>query len=145
MVTTKDLTILSHLRNNARKKVTEIAQEMDIPLTTIYDRIRAHKKKGFVKKHVALLDFAKLGYPTSAVVAFSVDRDQRDALYEYLQNHTNTNTLYRVDFGHDFLAEMVFENQARLHEFVDFTQQQFKADTRIFTVINEIKKEAFLS
>lgn len=146
MITESDLKIIGHLRKNARKKITHISKELDIPVTTIYDKLRAHEKKGIVKKHTTLLDFSKLGYQTSALIAMSVDRNKRERLQNYLITHPNVNSLYRVDFGHDFLAEVIFEDLGRLQEFVDSIDIQFSLDQiKTFNILQELKKEEFLS
>jgi Lrp/AsnC family transcriptional regulator, leucine-responsive regulatory protein len=146
MISEKDIEILSHLRKDARKKVTHISREMNLPVTTVYDKIKSHRKKGIVKKHVALLDYGKLGYNANVLLAMKVSRERRDELKEYLTNHPNVNSLYRVNFGHDFMVEGIFENMARMHEFVEDTQTKFNTqDTIIFNIIDEIKKEEFLS
>lgn len=146
MIPRKDAQILFHLRNNARKKITHISKGMGVPVTTIYDRIRSHQKKGIVKKHVTLLDFSKLGYNTTALIAMRIDREKRSELRDYLSKHPNVNSLYRVDVEHDFLVEMVFENMAKLHDFTDDAQDKFQIEElKIFNVIEELKKEEFLT
>ena len=145
MITEKDLKIIGHLRRNARKKVTEISRDMEMPVTTIYDKLKAHERKGIVKKHTTLLDFSKLGYQSSALIAMSVNRDKRERLQNYLITHPNVNSLYRVDFGHDFLAEVIFEDLGRLQEFIDGIDIQFSLDQiKTFHILQELKKEEFL-
>jgi len=53
MLSKKDAKIISHLRNNARTKITNISRELKIPVTTIYDRVRAHENK-FIKKRAKI-------------------------------------------------------------------------------------------
>ena len=105
MISHSDLEVISHLRNNARKKITEISRDMKIPVTTLYDKIRAHEKKGIMKKHITLLDFNKLGYYSRAVLAITVGVEKREQLKKYLMGHPRINSLYRVDAGHDFVFE----------------------------------------
>ncbi|MBW2983959.1 Lrp/AsnC family transcriptional regulator [Candidatus Woesearchaeota archaeon] len=146
MLKEKDMEILSHLRNNARKKVTEISKKVKMPVTTIYDRLKTHDKKGIVKKHVALLDFSKLGYHATALVALKVANEKKKELQDYLSKHKNVNSLYRVNFDHDFLAEVIFEDVSKLQEFVDLLGFKFGVENpRIFNIINEIHKEKFLT
>lgn len=146
MITEKDITILSHLRGNARKKVTCISREIEMPVTTIYDRIRAHEKKGIVKKHTSILDFSKLGYQTRALVSLSIRSEKAEEFQKYLLNHPNVNSLYKVDLGNDFIMEVVFEDFGRLNEFINKTESLFCIDhTKTFNILQELKKEGFLS
>ncbi|MBS3121890.1 Lrp/AsnC family transcriptional regulator [Candidatus Woesearchaeota archaeon] len=146
MITNKDVNLLSHLRTNARQKVTEISKSTGMPATTIYGRIKVHETSGLVKKHVALIDFSKLGYTTTSLIALKVEKEKREQLENYLSAHPNMNSLYRINYGHDFLVEMVFENMSRLQCFLDETEMKFSVEKPVFfNIINELKKEVFLS
>lgn len=145
MLSKKDIEIVGYLRSNAREKVTDIARTVKMPVTTIYDRIRAHERKGIVKQHVTLVDFSKLGYMTKALIAIKAMGSNRNMLQDYLETHPNINSLYRTGNCSDFIAEVVFENSLKLREFLDDTQTKFNATSQVFDVLNEIKKEVFLA
>ena len=145
MITKKDLTIISHLRKDGRKKITDISKEMNIPVTTIYDKVRVHNQK-FVNKHVALLDFAKLGLHTKANIAIKCDRDAREDLQKFLFNHPNVNSLSKTNFSSDFLAEVVFKSMGELQNFADSIEKNYRVgNLQIFNTIEELKKEDFLT
>ena len=145
MLSKKDAEFISHLRNNARKKITSISREMQIPVTTIYDKLRTHERK-FVKKHVSLLDFPKLGLHAKAHISIKVNKDSREALQKFLMEHPNVNSLSKVDFGSDFLAEVVFKNSGEVRNFVERLEKDFDVNnTQVFSVIEELKKEEFLT
>ncbi len=144
MFTKKDVEIIPHLRNNARKRITHISKQTQIPVTTIYDRVKGHEKKIF-KKHVSLLDFSKLGL-SSAHLAIKVEKDSRENLQKFLLEKANINSLYRTNFSSDFLAECVFKNSAEIQNFVEEIEEKFKIqEIKIFNVIEELKKEEFLT
>lgn len=146
MISEKDVQILSMMRRDARRRVTNISRQMKMPVTTLYDRIRSHTKNGIVKRYVTLLDFRKLGYNATSLVAFKADIASRQQLYEYLRSHPNVNSLYRVNREHDFVAEVVFENLARLQEFLEETEKNFALqNTKVFNIVEEIRKEDFLT
>lgn len=145
MFTKKDVIIISHLRNDARKKISKISEQINIPITTVYDKVRAHEKR-FVKKYVTLLDFSKLGFMSSAHLALKIEKNSRDALQKYLLEMPNINTLYRINFGCDFLAEGIFRNSAELQDFTELIEEKFHAnEIHVFNTIEELKKEEFLS
>lgn len=145
MISEKDIEIISHLRNNARKRITAISKQMNIPVTTIYDKVRVHEKR-FVKKHVTLLDFPKLGFLSTAHISIQVDKDSREALQKFLQEKPNINSLYKTNFGTDFLAEGIFRDTAELQNFKEEVEEKFHInEIKIFNTIEELKKEEFLS
>jgi DNA-binding Lrp family transcriptional regulator len=143
MLKNNDIRLITHLRNNSRKKITRIAREERIPATTIYDKLRAHEKN-FVKKHTTLLDFQKLGLNAKAHIAIRVDRPSREDLRKYLLEHPNINSLYQVNTGHDFLAECVFKDAMQQREFIEAVEAQ-NAELTIYNEIQELRKEDFLS
>lgn len=145
MISKKDAEIISHLRNNARKKITVIAKQTGIPVTTIYDKLRAHEKK-FIKKHTTLLDFQKFGLYAKASIAINVDRDSKEALQKFLFDHPNVNSLSKVNFGTDFLFEVVFKSQNDLENFSENLEREYKITRlQIFNIIEELKREDFLT
>jgi DNA-binding Lrp family transcriptional regulator len=145
-MTSKDLAIISHLRLNARRKVTEISRMVNVPVTTIYDMIRSKEKKGIFKKSVTLMDFNKMGFSISVLLALTVGIDKRDALLDHLMKHPNVNSLYKCSFRPDFLAEVVFEDQGRLAQFIDNIRVNFDiVELKEYNILQELKKEQFLS
>jgi len=145
MFSKKDAEIIAQLRNNARKKVTKISKEIEIPVTTVYDRLRSHEKK-YVHKHVSLLNFSALGLHAKANIAIKVKMDSREELQKYLMEHPNVNSLSKVDFGSDFLAEVVFKDMGEVGNFVEHIEHNYGViNIQIFNVIQELKKEMFLT
>jgi len=146
MLSYPDLKVISHLRNNSREKITKISRKEKIPVTTLYDKIRAQEKKGIIIKHITLLNFAKLGYHTRAVLAVTVGVEKREQLKTYLMSHPNVNSLYRVDAGNDFIFEVVFEDTSKLQEFIDKTELLFAPFMiKTYNILQELRKEEFLT
>ena len=141
-----DLKIIAKLRKNARNKVTNIAKDMKIPVTTIYDKIRSQYKKGIYTKHASLIDYSKLGYFANSFLTIKVEKNDREKLKNFLNAHPNINSIYRIDSGHDFMIETVFENVGKQRDFIDETENLFHInEIRPFTILQEIKKEGFLA
>ncbi len=139
MISRKDAEIISHLRKNSRKKVTHIAKDIGVPVTTIYDRLRYHEKKG-VLKHISLIDFSKLGLHSKLHVAIKTERDSRESLEQFLLAHPNINSLYKVNYGYDYLLEAVFSDLGKAQQFTDSLEDK-GAKVEIFHIIEELKKE----
>jgi DNA-binding Lrp family transcriptional regulator len=144
IISKKDAQIISHLRNNARKKITQISKEIHIPVTTIYDKLRNYEQK-FTKKHTTLLDFPKLGLNGRSHVAIKVEKNSREELKKFLIEHPNVNSLSRINFSSDFLAEVVFKTIIDVQNFVEKLVEKYDAKIQIFNIIEELKKEDFLT
>ncbi len=146
MIKKKDIHILMHLRKNARKKITKIAEEVKMPVTTVYDKVKNHLKKGTIKGCITLLEFSKLGMQTRMQFIIKVKKELKKELEEFLLNHPNVNTLYQIGFGYDFLFETIFKNFSESDSFVINLESKFPIeDLKRFYIVEELKKEEFLS
>lgn len=145
MVSKKDLLIIANLRNNARATLTMISKRTNIPISTIYDRLKNHSG-GLIKKHTTLLDFSKLGFNTRANITLKVDRKIRDDVKNFLIKHQNINSVYKINNGYDFLIEAIFKHIKDLEDFMELMEERFKIKSKqVYYVIDEIKRENFLT
>jgi DNA-binding Lrp family transcriptional regulator len=141
----KDMQILAHLRQDARMPLTKMSRSTQIPVSTIFDRMKVHESS-VIKKHTSLLNFAALGYNTRANIAFRVDRDDKEALKDYLMKHESVNSVYRINNGYDFMVEGIFEQIKDMEDFIDIVENKFKIqDKKSFFIIEDLKKESFMS
>jgi DNA-binding Lrp family transcriptional regulator len=144
MVDMKDWVMVSHLRQDCRVRLTSLSRKMGMPISTLYDRLRDFEGAG-VLRHSALLDFAKLGFQTRAVVLFSCARGRQDALGKHLTCHPNVNSLFRVNNGFCYLAECVFRSIRELESFTDKADGDFDGKHQTYFVVDDVRREGFLS
>lgn len=142
--TKKDLVIIAHLRQNAREQLTNISKRTRIPVSTLHDRLR-QTQANVITRHTTLLDFSKIGFNTKAGILLRSEKEERKKLREYLIKHPSINTLQKISGGYDFLAEVVFRNIFELEEFVESLDAFKVVDKKVFYVLEDLKKEAFLS
>lgn len=67
----KDIKILEELMKNANLSISELASRLNMPRTTIQERIKKLSSKGVIKKFTVIPDYAKLGKPVTAFVLVS--------------------------------------------------------------------------
>ncbi|MBN2459546.1 Lrp/AsnC family transcriptional regulator [Candidatus Woesearchaeota archaeon] len=145
MIRKADLLFLTFLRRNARETLTTISRKTNIPISTLYDKLRQHETN-VILKHTTLVDFEKLGYNCRAEIMLSSPKDDRDKIRVFLKGYPLINSLFKINNGYDFLAEGVFENAKELEEFVEMLESKFQiSDKKVFYVIEDIKREEFLS
>lgn len=141
----REMLIISALRQNCRQSLTDMSKDIRIPISTLHERINCYDRT-LIKKHTALIDFAKLGYNTRAKVLVKVEKEQRKKLQEFLEECANVNTLLKVNNGFDFLADMVFPHIKEMEDFVEGIEKKFRViNKEVFYVIDEIKMEEFLA
>jgi len=141
----KDLRILTQLRNNARAQLTEISKKTQIPISTIYDRLK-RKSNGAIRKHVSLLNFEVLGYNARANICIKCGKSSKKDLFEMLTKHQNVNSLCKINNGFDYMVEVIFRNVKGLEEFLEYLEENYTIKTKqVYYIIDEIIKESFFS
>ena len=141
----RHLKILAQLRTNSRMSLTNMSKITKIPVSTIFDRMK-QITGSIIIKHTTLVNFNKLGYHARAKVLVKADRNYRIDVKDYLSKHKNVNSVYRVSNGFDYMFEAIFTNIVELEDFLENVDQKFKLDKKeVYYVIEDIKKEAFLS
>jgi len=145
MLSRKDLVVMACLRGNARQTLTDMSKRTNIPISTIYDRLKMQEGDVIVK-HTALLDFGKLGFHTRADVVIKVDREQRDSVREFLMKSLMVNSVFKINNGYDFLFEGIWRHVKDMEDFLEGLESRFNIKTRqVYYIIDDLKKEGFLS
>jgi Lrp/AsnC family transcriptional regulator, leucine-responsive regulatory protein len=141
----KDLMIVSMLRKNARESLTNMSKRTKVPISTIYERLKSCNK-GIITKFTSLIDFSQLGYATRANIMIKVHKNSKNALKEYLLKHQQTNSLYKINNGFDFLVEGVFQHLQELEDFLECIEDKFEIQNKqVHYIIDDIKRESFMA
>ena len=64
----KDSKVLMELQRDSKRKVTAIAKETGLPISTTHLRIKKLENLGVIKRYRALIDYIKIGRPVTAFV-----------------------------------------------------------------------------
>jgi Lrp/AsnC family transcriptional regulator, regulator for asnA, asnC and gidA len=145
MINSKDLSIISQLRQNSRQTLTKMSKKTNIPISTLYDRLRSFCGN-LIVRHTTLLDFNKLGYSARANLVLKVDRDEREKIKEYLMKNPQINSVYKINNGYDFLIEGIFTHVKDLEDFTETIESKFKIkEKKVYYIIDELKREGFLA
>ncbi len=140
-----DTLIVALLREDSRMSLTEMSRKTQIPVSTIYEKLKQFKR-GLISKHTALVDFAQLGYETRARVLLKAKRTELQKLKEHLLSSSALNELYKVNNGYDFMAEFIFQNMKELEEYLDQLSEHYGVEKElVFYIVDELKREEFLS
>lgn len=67
----KDELILQKLRLDSSKSISDIANELHIPRTTVQERIRKLVQNGIIKRFTVQTDYSKLGKSVTAYILIS--------------------------------------------------------------------------
>ncbi|MBI2133505.1 Lrp/AsnC family transcriptional regulator [Candidatus Woesearchaeota archaeon] len=76
MNTETDLRLIEALKEDGRATVRELAKKLNLPVTTVHNRLNNLKKNKVIKKFTVIPDFEKLGKGVLAFVMTSVNYDK---------------------------------------------------------------------
>jgi DNA-binding Lrp family transcriptional regulator len=140
-----DLLFLTLLRQDARQTLTAMSRKTNIPISTLYDKLKTHEK-GVITRHTTLLDFAKLGYNCRAKIMLACTVQDKDKLRQYLKESGCINSLFKINNGFDFMAEGIFESVNALDSFIEGLEKLFTiVEKKVYYVIEDIRRENFLA
>jgi DNA-binding Lrp family transcriptional regulator len=140
-----DWKMIACLRRDGRETLTKISRQTDIPISTLYDKLKS-EKMNLIKKHTCLLDFSQMGFNTRASVSIKLGKESKEEAKEYLLKHMNVNSLYKINNGYDFMIEVVFRHLKELEEFMEKMEERFEVlEYKVYYIIDDLKREEFLS
>ena len=142
MTSIKEISLISHLRNNGREQLTKISRTTNIPVSTLFDLLKNTKK---IKKYTCILDFGKLGYAVRAIIIAKVQPSQREELKSFLLQQPHLNSLCKINNGYDFMFEVIYKDLNSLESFIDELDRFEILDKKVHYVIEDIVREDFLS
>ncbi|MDO8661316.1 MAG: winged helix-turn-helix domain-containing protein, partial [Candidatus Woesearchaeota archaeon] len=113
MLNKKDWIIAAHLRQNSRIPLTDLSRKTGIPVSTLFDHIKNQNGELYAK-HIALINFTRLGYSTKAHILVRAPKQTKDTVQRFLEAHWNVNTIYKINNKYDFMAECIFKHMKEL-------------------------------
>ncbi len=141
-----DKTILRLLQQDAKLTTKEIAAQLSLTLSPVYERIKRLENLGFIKQYVAILDKTRLGRPITTFCQVSMryhDKAFIEKFEEEVQKLEEVQECYHMAGQVDFLLKI---NISSLDEYHDFVKNKLSQIENIGIlnstfVLKEIKHE----
>ena len=115
-----DKKILELLQNNAKLTIREIAAQLNLSTTPIFDRIKRLEKNQIIVKHVALLDKTKIGKKLTCFVQISI-KDHSLALVKEFTRKVNSldevMECYHISGDADYMIKVVVRDMDEYNDF----------------------------
>lgn len=80
-----DLQILRILQENARLTTKELAAQVSLSSTPVFERLKRLENKGYIKKYIAVLDADKLNQGFVVFCSVKLRRLNRDIATEFTE------------------------------------------------------------
>ncbi len=121
MLDPTDLKILELLQQNARLTIKEIAAQLNLSTTPIFDRMKRMEKDKVIDRYVALVDPAKVGKTLFAFVHISLKEHARPQVEEFVEQVIKFQEVlecYHVTGDADFVLKVVLASIEAYNQFV---------------------------
>ena len=117
----KEILLISNLRKEGRAQLTKVSRNTNIPVSTLFDLL-----KKVDMQHTCIPDFKRYGFQVRATITLKVDITDKERIKEYLLNHPNLNSIWKINNGYDYMIEVIFKEMAELEAFADKLEKEFK-------------------
>ncbi len=116
-----DISILRCLQQNARLTIKEIATEVNLSSTPVFERIKRMEREGFIKKYVTVLDAEKLhkGFIVYCSVKLSpLNKKVAEEFCDTIRHIPEVTECYNISGKYDYLLKVHAPGMKYYQEFV---------------------------
>ena len=116
-----DLKILRILQSDSKKTTKEVAEILNLTASPVYERIKRLENKGYIKKHVALLDKKLINRPVTAICMVSLRYHNEGFIEKFDQQIraiSEVQECYHMAGKVDFFLKIHLQSLDAYHEFV---------------------------
>ena len=116
-----DLQILRTLQENARLTTKELAAQVSLSSTPVFERLKRLEREGYIKKYIAVLDADKLNQGFVVFCNVKLRRMNKDIAMEFtriIQNIPEVTEGYNISVSYDYLLKIQAPNMKYYQEFI---------------------------
>ncbi len=114
-----DKRILEVLEKDSRTPLRKISKQVKIPPSTVYGRIKRLRKRGVVRRFVAILNPKALGFLVLAFVLIKARAGMCSTVTEGLKEYPEILEIYEVTGDYDIIIKVIMRSYEELNTFLD--------------------------
>lgn len=141
-----DIKILNILKENARTKASAIADEIDLSISAVTERIKKLEQSGVIDKYTLIVNQKKIGNDISAVMEVSIDHPNHiDSFINFVNGTPNIISCYCVTGDYDFILKIMIDSSEGLEQLYRMVKgfEGVKA-TKTYIILKNIKNDLTL-
>jgi len=126
-VDNKDRSIIAELIKDSRQTTSKLSKKLNIPITTIHNRIKKLIKTGVIINYTLNLDHNQLGRPVPAYVGVTINYNvpgqkiNQAELARKIKTLDGVYEVYILTGGSDILVKVLTKDISDLNDFVTVT------------------------
>lgn len=116
-----DLQLLRVLQQNARMTTKELAHEVNLSTTPVFERLKRLERDGIIKKYIAILDAEKLnqGFTVFCQVKLKqMNRDIAQSFLDVIKDIPEVSECYNISGNYDYLLKVHATDMRAYQSFV---------------------------
>ena len=116
-----DLQILRTLQENARLTLKELAAQVSLSSTPVFERLKRLENEGYIKKYIAILDAEKLNQGFVVFCNVKLSRINQEIATEFtriIQDIPEVTECYNISGSFDYLLKIHAPNMKYYQEFI---------------------------
>jgi len=114
-----DKKILNILQNNDKVSYRKLADKLKLAASTIHNRVKKMIDEEIIKQFGAIVDPAKIGYNTIALVGISVDPIKMNEIASKIASYEETQLVAISSGDHDIIAQIIAKDEKSLWNFIN--------------------------
>jgi DNA-binding Lrp family transcriptional regulator len=144
-----DRRILHLLQEDGKRKIKEIAHELQMTNTPIFERIKRLEKEGWIKGYTARIDRAKLGFALTAFCSITLEQHHKEYLDRFegdVRQLPEVAACYHIAGMFDYLVKVYVKDMTDYQNFITHKLASLANIGRVqsFFVMTEVKEEGIL-
>lgn len=117
----KDLQLLRLLQKNAKLTVKELAKEVNLSTSPVFERVKRLEQDGFIKRYAAVLDAEKLNRGFTVFCQIKLKIHDRSVGYDFVKEILEIEEVaecYNISGDFDFLLKVQVRDMKHYQDFV---------------------------
>ena len=145
-----DKKILRLLQEDAHVTLKDIANQINLSLTPVHDRVKRLEKEGIIEKYVSILNKKKLGKNLTVYCQVTLNKQTYDVSEAFNQAVLNLPEVVECNFvsgNFDYMLKIILPDMESYHNFHQKKSSVLPAVSTINTVfvISEIKSTTVIA
>lgn len=116
-----DLKILRIMQKNSKLTTKELALQVNLSTTPVFERLKRLEAEGYIKKYVAILDAEKLNFGFVVFCCVKLRRMNRDIARDFtnmIQDIPEVTECYNISGEYDYLLKIHAPDMKYYQEFI---------------------------
>lgn len=149
MLNPKDKKLLVLLQNDAKKTTKELASELDLSVTAVFERIKKLEKQQIIKRYVALLNPEKIQKNFIVLCHVKLVQHKKEYISQFEKEITQFPEVlecFHVSGDSDYILKICVKDIQEYREFMvsKLTNLQHIASTQSSFMIKEVKNSTVI-